>query len=69
MEKQELGRRAVEIGLDLTPAQGEELARATALAGGRADLVPRHLPVAGLSPMPRTMPIRRPVRPSRQSAT
>jgi hypothetical protein len=46
MDDREIAARAVEAGLDLTPEQLAQLARATALTRRLADLVPRDLPLA-----------------------
>ncbi len=46
MNKEDLGRRAAEIGLDLARDQLAQFAQATALARRLADLVPHDLPLA-----------------------
>ncbi len=45
MSVEDPGRKAAEIGLDLTPEQLAQFAGATALARHLADLVPRDLPL------------------------
>ena len=45
MSEEDPGRKATEIGLDLTPDQLEQFADATALARRLADLVSRDLPL------------------------
>ena len=44
MTEEDPGRKAAEIGLDLTPEQLAQFASATALARRLADLVPHDLP-------------------------
>jgi hypothetical protein len=46
MDEEDLGRRAAEIGLELTRDQLEGFGRATSLARRLANLVPRNLPLA-----------------------
>ena len=46
MSEEDLGRKAAEIGLDLTPEQLAQFASATALARRCADLIPHDLPFA-----------------------